>query len=81
MRFRRHLSWNNRRAHGVMESLTSGDAPSCEASPAPMPPAAGAPVTGADGSQPPEAQATPGSTTLFYRLKGLMAHNDTKVSF
>jgi hypothetical protein len=77
MRFRRHLSWNNQRAQGVMESLASGDACAPVTPPTPAPrPASAAP----EGAIPAEPSA-PGSTTLFYRLKGLMAHKDTKVSF
>ncbi len=72
MQFRRHLSWNNHRENGVMEALSHGGEVPERTLPRTLPPEQ-APQDRAE-------DASGGSTTLFYRLKGLMAHK-SKVSF
>ena len=75
MRFRRHLSWNSGRGDGLIELPWGGEQHELRQ---PAQPLTG-PVEARPGSRS-ESLAESGSTTLFYRLKGLMSH-PPKVSF
>jgi hypothetical protein len=77
MRFREHLSWSRGRNWRIQDSPPAGeaaeirtplDAPRTDAAPPPRVPSPDGPGSG-------------GSTTLFYRLKGLITHASSKVDF
>ena len=75
MRFRRHLSWNSGRSGGLLELSGGGESHEIRK---PLQPATPLRLPGLanESSDSPE----PGSTTLFYRLQGMMSH-PSKVSF